>query len=55
MSRPKLVFIVLSVIFIGALILIGLDFSSKTSFPGQKKENIEQTKVDSLSQEEDTP
>ena len=53
MSKKKLVFVVLSLIFICALILIGLDFSSKTSFPGQKKENVEQIEVDSLSQEED--
>ncbi|MEN8248455.1 MAG: hypothetical protein ABFS32_05950 [Bacteroidota bacterium] len=34
MKRSKLIFLILSVIFIIIMILIAMDFSSRTRFPG---------------------
>ncbi|MEQ9298583.1 MAG: hypothetical protein RIF33_08470 [Cyclobacteriaceae bacterium] len=37
MKKSKKIFLLLSLIFLIIMILIGIDISSKTTFPGSKK------------------
>ncbi len=43
MKRSKLVFLILSIVFLIVLILVIIDFSRKTTFPGKKEGNFEHT------------
>jgi len=42
MSKSKRLFFIISIIFIILLVLIAIDFSSRTHFPGNKKPSVEQ-------------
>ena len=53
MSKSKLVFVVLSVIFIIILIIVAIDISSRTTFPGKKKQGTEQFDSDSVRVEQE--
>jgi len=47
MKRSKKIFLLLSLVFLIIMIMIGIDISSKTTFPGAKKnlkERIENPK-----------
>jgi hypothetical protein len=50
MKRSKLLFLILSVVFILILVWIAFDFSKKTRFPGQKEptEQVDSVENDNL-------
>ncbi len=55
MNKNKLIFLILAVIFMIIVIIVGLDMSSKTTFPGSKgnlKERIAPSDSTSLSNEQ---
>lgn len=43
MKRSKLIFIILSILFLIILILVMIDFSRKTTFPGSKQNKKDQS------------
>ncbi|WP_186757935.1 hypothetical protein [Echinicola salinicaeni] len=46
MKTKKIIFLILSIIFLVLMVLIGIDISSKTTFPGSKgnlKERIKES------------
>jgi len=49
MRKSKLLFILLVIVFFIIMLIIAIDFSSRTSFPGQNKVPAEQTSNDSTS------
>ena len=51
MRKSKLIFIALAIIFFVILVLIAIDISSRTSFPGQTKSTTEE--LDSVASEQD--
>ncbi len=54
MNRKKLIFLIIAVLFMIAMVIIGIDISSRTTFPGSKgnlKERIVPT--DSIKKNEE--
>jgi hypothetical protein len=47
MRKSKLLFGILALIFIIILVLVAIDISSRTTFPGQHKQEIEKVETDS--------